>query len=92
MTSFGFHPSQPVSSVGDLDRVPELLRQRGCERIPIGFDVREHDEAHDEERKREPREPDDDDGPEKAGQREAERAGSAKEGAHGRHNGAASAL
>ena len=71
---------------GDLDRMPELPRERRGKRVAIRLDVRQDEEAKREERQREGTETDHDGGPENAGQREEERAGSAEEGARGRHN------
>ena len=91
-TSFGFQPSQPVVSAAISTGCPSCAREHAGERVAIGFDLRKHDEADGEQRQRERRETDDDDGPDEADQREGDRAGSAEDGARGRHNGAASAL
>ena len=70
----------------------ELPGQHSRERVAIGLDLRKNDEPDREQRKRERRETEDDDGPDEADQREGDRAGSAEDGARGRHNGGAFAL
>ena len=68
-TSFGFQPSQPVDSAAISTGCPSWRDQHSGERVAIGFDLRKDDEAHDEQRERERRETDDDDGPDEADQR-----------------------
>ena len=50
----------------DLDRMPELRRERQGQCIAIGLDVREHDKADKQEHERKRRESDDDDRSDKA--------------------------
>jgi len=74
-------PSVPAGGEHrDFDGLPELTRQHARERVAIGLDLREDHEPDNKQSEGERRESEDDDGPDKAGQREGNRAGNAEEG------------